>query len=209
MTPDERRFAEVVLGKVIRTERETLEWVAQFSERHAVELRGLREAEADAQRGQDSGGAPLAASFSLLGIVRESGVWTTRPPRSLEEFEAGTRRCWSPCASLRQTFARREIGCGRTGRIFKLPRAAWDPAKHPRLGASPNAGWFTPNGGSPSGGPDASGGRSEKLKEVCFAAGTPVVTDKGLKPIELVVPGDRVLAWPGSGCRGPDELPVG
>ena len=52
MTPEERRFAEVVLGKVVRTERETLEWVAQFSDRHVAELRVTAEAEANAQRGQ-------------------------------------------------------------------------------------------------------------------------------------------------------------
>ena len=56
MTPDERRFAELVLGKVIRTERETLEWVAQFSDRHAAELRDSREAEAAAQRDPASAG---------------------------------------------------------------------------------------------------------------------------------------------------------
>ena len=93
-------------------------------------------------------------------------VRLARRDRSSGNSRLGIKHDFSPCASLRRRFARREIGGGQeAGRISESPRAAWDSASIRALGASPNAGWFASSGAGGTGArPAASRGvRQTKL----------------------------------------------
>jgi hypothetical protein len=98
-----------------------LEWLASFSTRHADELRRLQSAEAEARR------------------QRELLEWLAQIS---EEHERKLRRLLQEEAAARE-FQRRAEQLSGT-----MLEANWDPAKHPRLGGPPNAGWWaTASGG--------------------------------------------------------------
>jgi hypothetical protein len=139
-------FAQVILGKplprIVRPEaraqakREELERLAQFSTEHAEKLRALESAEAEARREREN--LEWAASIS----PRAEGIL-----RALERKEAEEREAWSRA----EAFVEKSLG------------ETWDPSKHPRLGGSPNAGWWATTGGSGNDTPKATASAKSAL----------------------------------------------
>jgi hypothetical protein len=128
-------FAQAILGKPIsrpdgalvasRARRAQLEWLATISDRHRDEVRRLQSAEAEARR------------------QRQQLEWLAQIS---EEHERKLR------VSLREEADRAEAQ-RRYERLVEdlaLQEAQWDPAKHPRRGGPPNAGWFATTSGSGS-----------------------------------------------------------
>ena len=117
-------FAQEMLGHPIpnpyaaalraQAEREQLEWLAEISDAHAEQLGKLRSAEAAARR------------------QRELLEWLATIS---DEHSAKLRRILREEADAREAQRRWEQYYER-----QFLEEAWDPAKHPRLGTSPNAG---------------------------------------------------------------------
>lgn len=127
-------FAQQLLGKPIpnpasaaieaRRKREQLEWLAQISSEHAIELRRLQSQDAEANR------------------KREQLEWLATIST---EHERQLRNVLREEADLREAYARWEAAYRES---VGIQEAGYDPAKHPRGGYSQNRGWWSPSGGS-------------------------------------------------------------
>ncbi len=156
-------FAQILLGNPIRggfrdqahehADRERLEWLAQISTVHAAQRRSLLEKEHHAREER-------ARLEWLAGIS----------PR----HERALRRQLASEAEALETRSRFE----RFVEAWELQEAAWDPAKHPRQGGPPNAGWFATTGGteSSSKASDAAPAPSHPTAADASAAAPPITT---------------------------------
>jgi hypothetical protein len=123
-------FAQAILGNPLpdpraadahsRHERELLEFAASISDRARDELRRVQADEAQARRDRD-----------LLEWVAPISEKHERELRELQQEEAEARHRYT-----------------RLIEALELQEAQWDPARHPRRGGPPNAGWFATTGGS-------------------------------------------------------------
>jgi hypothetical protein len=126
-------FAQAILGNSIpdprasaeraRHDRELLEFAASISDRCRDELRRLRDDEAQSRRSRE-----------LLEWLAPMSEKHERELRALQHEEADARDAQRRYERFVESLAVQE--------------AQWDPAKHPRLGGPPNAGWFATTGGS-------------------------------------------------------------
>ncbi|MBI3837461.1 MAG: AHH domain-containing protein [Planctomycetia bacterium] len=126
-------FAQAILGKPIpsiinpetaaRAKREELERLAQFSSRHADELRRLQAAEAEARHKRE-----------ILEWAAGISTRAEEKLRALQRKEAEEREGWRRAEHFTEM----------------LLEGDWDPSKHPRLGGPPNAGWWATTDGSGS-----------------------------------------------------------
>jgi hypothetical protein len=133
-------FAQAILGKPIprivspetaaRAKREELERLAQFSSRHAGELRSLQAAEAQARHDRE-----------LLEWAAQISTECERKLRPLQRQEAEEREAWLRAERYAE----------------QLLEERWDPSQHPRLGGPPNAGWWVTTKGSGQGTEPSSG----------------------------------------------------
>ncbi len=125
-------FAKAILAETIsdaplpaaqaNAERERLEFLAQFSTRHEEQLRKMRESEAESRRQRKQ-------LEWLASIIAEH----ERTLQTVLEDEAATREAQQQRDAAIESWNAQE---------------AWDPAKHPRLGRPPNAGWWASTRGS-------------------------------------------------------------
>ena len=147
-------FAQAVLGMPIprfanpktagASKREELERLAQFSSRHAEELRKLQSDE-----------ITEADNRELLEWAAQISTRTEDTLRALQWKEAEEREAWRNA----EQFA--EI----------LLEGNWDPSKHPRLGGPPNAGWWaTTCGAGASGGAAPSLGTTGNFRTAAYRA---------------------------------------
>jgi hypothetical protein len=124
-------FAQAISGKPIprivnpeaqtKAKREELERLAQFSSRHAEELRRLQSAEADARRQRE-----------LLEWAAPFSTECENKLRKLLREEAEAREGWRRAEQFTET----------------LLEGNWDPSKHPQGAFPENRGWWSPTGGS-------------------------------------------------------------
>jgi hypothetical protein len=124
-------FSQAIQGKPIpriispeaqaRAKRDELEQLAQFSSRHAEELRRLQAADAEARRDRE-----LLEWSAQISTECESKL------RTLLWEEAESREAWRRAEQFAET----------------LLESNWDPIKHPHLGGPPNRGWWAKTGGS-------------------------------------------------------------
>jgi hypothetical protein len=122
-------FAQAIQGKPIpkivgpgtqsRGKREELERLAQFSTRHAEELRRLQAAEAKARHERE-----------ILEWAAGISTHAEEKLRALRCKEAEERGAWRRAESF----------------VESLLEGSWDPSQHPRLGGPPNAGWWSTSG---------------------------------------------------------------
>ena len=110
-----------------RRERENLEWLAQFSTRHADELRSLLREEAEAK-------AAAIAEREQLEWMAQFSTRHADELRHLLREEADARQAKEDLLRFAESLNTQE--------------AQWDPAKHPRGGFPQNHGWWSPAGGS-------------------------------------------------------------
>ncbi len=128
-----RAFAQALLGKRIpdlnpasnhvRHAREVLEFSASISDQAFGKLRQAQASDAQAQREREL--------LEWLALISD---------RHARELRA---------VQLREAEERFE----QLAESGDLQEAQWDPAKHPRRGTAPNAGWFAPTQGAGSGSP--------------------------------------------------------
>lgn len=126
-------YAQALLGNVVhstyadeadkRAEREHLEWLATVSSAHEGTRRSLLEQERHAK--EERSQLEWLASIS-------------------ERHERELQRQLTHEAAAREARSRFE----RLFEALSVQEAEWDPAKHPRLGGPPNAGWFATTGGA-------------------------------------------------------------
>jgi hypothetical protein len=138
-------FAQAILGRPLpslaanradaQVKRDQLEWLASISVRHAEELRRQQSAEAEARRRR--------AQLEWLASIST-------------EHESQLRSLLSRERETREAQARYE----QLAEAYDVREAQWDPAKHPRLGGPPNAGWFANTGGTASSGKARTAGRA-------------------------------------------------
>lgn len=144
-------FAQALLGKAVpsvsrpetdaRTQREQLAWLARISPEHDSQLRSSLKEQMNAtgERTQLEWLAKISPRHeSRLGRLLTSEAEATDSRRGLARLVEG----------------------------WHVQEAKWDPAKHPRRGGPPNAGWFATTGGE---GGSTSAGRSSSF----FRCGDP------------------------------------
>ena len=128
-------FAQALLGTTVpsistpesdlHAQREQLAWLATISPKHDSQLRGLLREQTDATAER--------AQFEWLARIS---------PRHESQLR-----------SLLRTEAEVAEARGRVEQLVEyadVQEAKWDPAKHPRRGGPPNAGWFATTGGTSS-----------------------------------------------------------
>jgi hypothetical protein len=140
-----RHFAYALLGgplpndsganAVAHADRDHLRWLARISSRHAAPANREFSERVDADRERSE-------LEWLAGI-------SSRHDRQLRSVQSREAEIGEAQARLQSLIER-----------LRIEEAQWDPAKHPRRGAPPNAGWFATKGG---GGAAGSSGRPPSL----------------------------------------------
>ena len=129
-------FAQAILGKTVprivspeakaRANREELERLAEYSSRHAEELRRLQATEAEARHDRE-----------LLEWAAQISTRAEEKLRALQRKEAQERAGWRRAEQFAEL----------------LLEGSWDSSQHPRGGYPQNRGWWSPageSGGAPT-----------------------------------------------------------
>jgi hypothetical protein len=122
-----------------RSEREQLIWLARISPKHVRQLHSLIAHEAQ--------GAAEREQLEWLASI------STTHESQLRDLLGGEAKASAA-----------HVRIERFVEDLNVQEAQWDPAKHPRRGTPPNAGWFAPTGGA--GGSAAAGSSSSFFKAV-------------------------------------------
>jgi hypothetical protein len=153
-------FAQAVLGKPIpkivrpevlaRAKRAKLQEWAQFSSRHADELRSLQYAEAEARHDRE-----------LLEWAAQISTEAADKLRALQRQEAEEREAWR-----------------RAEQFVEMLEGNWDSSKHPRAPkGQPDGGQWVATGGASSAGSTAT--PSGPFRTAAFQVGRPTVQPAG------------------------------